>query len=446
MLTTVIQFLKVYCGSSKPILLGLSGGADSLSLFYCLLEGQRQGLVTFHVAHVDHGWRTESGAEARALKRLVEGYQIPYHERALNPSSLVGNLEAACREARQQFFYELSHQHRFQGVMLAHQQDDQVETVLKRVLEGSHWSHFTGLQSETWLQGIRYLRPLLSISKKDVYVFLKDRHLVPFEDDTNSDERFLRARMRQTMIPQLNQTFGKRVDSALLYLSDEMQELKKYFYEKLSPYLDCIVRGPFGSYLNLQHVVLPFAEIKYLLRLICEKEGFPLSRFILKRAGEAFFKNESNVILEIGGKGLVIDRQCLFLLPSLKESHWSDSIPLLQEERAVANGAWKIGMQKRSFLSSQCPSSWKEGWIGLMRVCLPLGDYHLGPPLLKACRTLHSTPIDRFWTKHKVPAFLRSYFPVIWRGDSIFHEFLTGRADFKLEEDDECLEVQLSRE
>lgn len=446
MFKTVIKFLNSYCLSPEPLLLALSGGADSLSLFYCLLEGQRQGLVTFHVAHIDHGWRAESAGEARALKLLVEGYQIPYYERTLDPSALTGNLEAACRDARQSFFGELSQQHGFQGVMLAHQQDDQLETVLKRVLEGSHWSHFIGLQRETWLQGVRYLRPLLSVSKKEIYTFLEEYQLTPFEDATNRNERFLRARMRQTILPQLNQTFGKRVDSALLYLSDEMQELREYFYKKLSPYLDRLLRGTFGSYFNLEGVsVLPFVEIKYLLRLICEKEGISLSRFILKRASEALLKNESNILLEMGGRSLVIDRQRLFLLS--EEQNWSDTLQLsLQEEFIAMNGMWKIRVKKHSFYPSQTFSSWEDGWLGQMRVYLPLGDYQLAAPLLKASRTLHSTSIDRWWTKHKIPAFLRSYFPVIWKGSTIFHEFLTGRADFALKAGEECLEVIVSRE
>ncbi len=65
---------------------------------------------------------------------------------------------------------------------MGHQKDDQIETILKRVLEGAHWTHFTGLKSENWLAGLRVLRPLLGVTKSDIYQFLKNYPQQGFED------------------------------------------------------------------------------------------------------------------------------------------------------------------------------------------------------------------------------------------------------------------------
>lgn len=409
---TVAKFIEQYCSGPKPLLLALSGGPDSLALYYGLLAYQRKYKVSFHIAHIDHNWRLESSDEAVQLRQLADLSGIPFHLRKLIPSELEGNLEMACRIERYRFFAELCQIHSFQGVLVGHQQDDQSETVLKRVLEGAHWSCLTGLQSETSINGIRVWRPLLNLSKKEIYTFLDAINVCPFEDASNQDERFMRARMRKSMIPWLNKTFGKNVQSALINLSEEMQEVKEFFEHRSDALLTNTVHGPFGAFLDLQNL-LPgtLLEIKHLLRSFCESHAICLSRIQYQLCAESLQKNAANQRYENGKKILFIDRKRLFLLTATE----------FKKEN------WNIELKDQIIRPDLCSGTFQEAWKGTFSVWLPEGMYQINH---WQTNFSNRKKLDKWWTNHGVPAFLRSIFPVITQGTQIVHEFLSGRSFF----------------
>lgn len=444
-LNQVQTFLKQYSLSSQPFLLALSGGYDSMCLFYCLLICRTQGLLTFHIAHVNHGWREESKQEAELLRQLAADYQTPYHEKTLDPALMTGNLEAACREARYAFFSDLCQEHAYQGVILGHQRDDLVETILKRVLEGSYWAHFEGLKAESWLHGMRLLRPLLGISKKDIHAFLQQKELAAFDDATNRDERFLRSRMRKTLLPFLNQTFGKQVESALLHLKQDMSELKNYLDNCLSSSIAQLISGPFGSYLDLKQsplFPLTLVEIKHLIRLVCENERVAMTRPLVQQIATALLEGKADLAFEVGDKKMWVDRYHFFILRGWETAVWQEGLSLVPG-LCEMKGRWKIQVNQTVFSRQNQAFSWREAWKGSLKGWLPLGNYWLGSPALNATRTAHRTPIRKWWANHQVPAFLRPFFPVVWSQQSILYEFLTGKISFPLKEGEECLEVEI---
>src|SRR6476620_6970567 len=142
----VLSFLKRYGDLNRPMLLALSGGPDSLSLLHLLLNCQKKLQFTFGIAHIDHRWRSESKEEAESLRQLAETHQISFHLKVLDPSSFQGNLEENCRQKRLEFFRQLCHEYRYQAVLLGHHANDQAETVLKRLLEGSGWNGLAAMQ------------------------------------------------------------------------------------------------------------------------------------------------------------------------------------------------------------------------------------------------------------------------------------------------------------
>ncbi|MBS0655813.1 MAG: tRNA lysidine(34) synthetase TilS, partial [Verrucomicrobia bacterium] len=91
----VHQFFDEQIDLNRPILLGLSGGPDSICLLHLLLEWQRP--ITLHLVHVDHGWRKESALEAEKLKALAGVHGLPFHSTRLRPEHYRGNLEMESR-------------------------------------------------------------------------------------------------------------------------------------------------------------------------------------------------------------------------------------------------------------------------------------------------------------------------------------------------------------
>lgn len=133
------EFLFVHWDRKKPLLLGYSGGPDSKALLYALLECDARP----HLAHVDHGWREESRAEAEECRAEAIKLGLPFHTIRLD----IPKKEDAARIARFSFFQSLYRTGPFQALLLAHQADDLAETVLKRTLEGAHLAFLGGMEA-----------------------------------------------------------------------------------------------------------------------------------------------------------------------------------------------------------------------------------------------------------------------------------------------------------
>jgi tRNA(Ile)-lysidine synthase len=239
------------------LLLALSGGADSMALYH-VLKALR---VKFAVAHVDHGWRPESAAEAKVLQETIDE---PFHLHTLDPKTLKGNLEDACRAERLAFFARLVKENGYCAVVMGHHADDQAETVLKRLFEGASLSQMGGIKGISSYEGMQIWRPLLTIPKRSILDYCATNHIEIIDDYTNRDERFLRARMRQTLIPYLNRTFQKEIAKPLAKLASESQELKEYLDHKVELLLNNQVKD--GEKWKLALTGIHPTEIKHLLK------------------------------------------------------------------------------------------------------------------------------------------------------------------------------------
>lgn len=203
--------------TDRPVILALSGGPDSTCLLALLLKYQKLYPLTLHVAHVDHGWRPESAAEATAL---CASCPVPFHLHTLDMDPTASNLEDLGRQERLLYFSHLYQELNAEALLMAHQADDQAETVLKRLFEGGP---LHGLLPEKMLHGMRILRPLLDIRKERLLAYLSAANIPYLTDSTNTDPRFLRSRMRQTLIPLLEAHFGKKITGPLCRLAKRFQ-------------------------------------------------------------------------------------------------------------------------------------------------------------------------------------------------------------------------------
>ncbi len=310
-LKNIDEFFTSHYFSCSPFLLALSGGPDSMALFQCLVLFLKNNpfRYKFHIAHVDHGWRPESSEEASILQNLSNIHSIPFHLKRLNPDHLEGNLEAAFRSERYNFFKEICSNHHLSGVMTAHHQGDQAETILKRVLEGSYWTNLSGLQPVTHMEGLEIFRPFLQITKKEILDFLIEHNINYFNDSTNNDVQFLRARMRHQILPWLNESFGKDVNSALLHLGSEMRELSSHLDEQLQPFLLKCKKVDKAIHIELTEKMPHSYIVKALIRKLCEECHFIPSRQILAQATEALIKGDTHKKFLMGNNVININRK-----------------------------------------------------------------------------------------------------------------------------------------
>ncbi len=302
------HFLLTYCSERAPLLLGLSGGPDSMALFWLLKKVD----YPFSVAHVDHGWREESGEEAVQLKALCQQHQIPFFVKRLEPLSVQRNLEDEGRKARLAFFKEIVVQEGLEGVLLAHQADDQAETVLKRLFEGASLPKLKGLSAKTEIDGLTILRPLLRVRKEEILRWLEGEGISYFLDPTNRDERFLRGRMRRALMPQLSQSFGKEVTPSLCRIGESAEELSAFIEEQISPYVQRIQSG--ASELSLDFAPdLPQSPFlwKMAIRYLFESQKIALSNYLLESLLKHLQQGSCHKSFKIGQRVVQLHRKKL---------------------------------------------------------------------------------------------------------------------------------------
>ncbi|MBA3957653.1 MAG: tRNA lysidine(34) synthetase TilS [Parachlamydiaceae bacterium] len=429
------SFLLQHYNSARPILLALSGGPDSLALFHLLVQWRQQTQGEVGIAHVDHGWRAESASEAEILRQLAASAKMPFHLKTLDPKTLSGNLEAACRMERLHFFRELSETYGYQATLLGHHRDDQAETVLKRVFEGSSLCALSALQPISKVEGCTVWRPFLDVSKKTIMEWLATNQLEAFSDRTNLDPKFLRARFRSKIIPFLQDTFGKEIASPLCQIAEEAQELKEFCAHQFKPILDGAVTGPFGGWLNLSNEKSPFA-IKYILRELCQRAGCALPKTVAATACQLILENKSDRELFVGDFRICVDRHHVFVL---KQGVITVLPQILCHVGEHVYGPWKVSVRSGATATK---SGWQHCMEGVVQVALPEGAYELSVPVLQDCYP-RSSSISKWWTTEKVPAFLRYMMPVIKSEGRIVHEFL-GKPVTTVPEGEKMLSVILS--
>ena len=418
------------------ILLGYSGGYDSKALLYLLYKYKNYYGLDLHLAHVDHKWRESSTREALQLKQEAENLNLPFHLKTLENISNKPNIEAYCRELRLIFFEELYKKYSCRALLLAHHKDDLSETVLKRVLEGADLSSLKGMEKQSPLKGMNIWRPLLDFSKSELKSWLDKNNLSAIDDETNRDNKYLRSRIRQEIIPSLSSHFGKEVSKNLALASKRSVELKEYLDKKTQKYFDLMVRGPFGVYFDFSEVLkgqdIEPLEIKHLLRRTGNKILIDLSRGVIERAAISLLQGK-NLSLTLKRAELIIQNNLLFILTDSRFFPLESKIRLCEGKTIFDR--WEINVAEegisKGYNNSKVASytSWKDLFRGEFEVVLPKNSYFLETPSIKL--SYFNKKLSKWFSENKVPRFIRFSFPVIFKDDKMFYEFLSGKKRFK---------------
>ncbi|MGW0586309.1 tRNA lysidine(34) synthetase TilS [Streptosporangium sp. NPDC002607] len=203
-------------GPGELVLAACSGGADSLALaaalgFTAPRAGLRAGLLT-----VDHGLQAGSGEHAADVVRLAPGLGIDLAEALAVSVGTSGGPEAAARAARYAALSQAAERLGAAAVLLGHTRDDQAETVLLRLARGSGTRSLAGMPARTGV----YRRPLLGLGRATTVAACAALGLSPWEDPHNLDARYARVRVRERLLPALEDELGPGVAEALARTAD----------------------------------------------------------------------------------------------------------------------------------------------------------------------------------------------------------------------------------
>ncbi len=182
----------------EPLLVGLSGGADSVALLRLLLDAQKQ--VT--AVHVNHGLRgADSDGDEQFVRELCAALKVPLLVYRAAPPSNPG--EGWAREVRYGFYRQAARATGIDTIALAHHRDDQAETLLLHLLRGAGLTGLAAMQPDTMAEGLRILRPLLGCSREELKEYLASCGQAWREDRSNQDPAYLRNALRLEVLPLL---------------------------------------------------------------------------------------------------------------------------------------------------------------------------------------------------------------------------------------------------
>ena len=271
----VSAFLRRQGLARARLVVAVSGGPDSVCLMHVLAGLKEELSLALHVAHLDHGLRADSAADAAYTKQLAERLGLPV---TLEKADVQGyrrekglGLEEAGREVRYRFLARLAGELGTPYILTGHTRNDQVETILLHIIRGTGLKGLAGLKSLiSWTPGGQeavLARPLLEIGRAETEGYCAAHGLQPRRDATNLSLGPLRNRIRLELIPRLTE-YNPGIEESLLRLAAATDIDMAYLEETVVGVWDGVVRDVDGvAALDKAALLgLPAALQRYLVR------------------------------------------------------------------------------------------------------------------------------------------------------------------------------------
>ncbi|MBZ0291687.1 MAG: tRNA lysidine(34) synthetase TilS, partial [Anaerolineae bacterium] len=227
--------------SSTVLVVGVSGGADSLALLHILHQLAPRLGCQLHAATLDHSLRGAAGADdVRFVIETCHAWNIPVSSGQVDVPSLARQqqigIEAAARSARYRFLAQIAHQQNASYVAVAHHADDQIETILMHLVRGSGLQGLSGMRVVMPLPDdptLKLLRPFLRAPREEIETYCHQHQLAARQDATNEDTTYTRNYLRWQTLPHLRK-LNPNVDKALLQLADIASVEGDYIQQQLN--------------------------------------------------------------------------------------------------------------------------------------------------------------------------------------------------------------------
>lgn len=222
---------------NSTVIVGLSGGPDSVYLLHHLVKYQESLQLTIIAAHLDHEWQETSKIASNLCKKLCDDLRVELFIQKRSEMKFQplwnGSQEQVGRLLRRHLFESLAQKYNAQAIALAHHQDDQHETFFIRLIRGASLQGLACMKEQDGL----YIRPLLGCKKKDILAYL-DAHAIPYYlDPTNTSPIYLRNKIRHQVMPALQAVdtrWDEKVSSAINHIQDVDTFLDHHVHDQLA--------------------------------------------------------------------------------------------------------------------------------------------------------------------------------------------------------------------
>lgn len=236
-------------GPGDKVIAGISGGADSICLLFVLLELRDELGIEITAVHVNHGLRGESANRDEAYVRAVcerEGVKLRVFHRDVGRYAKEHKLtvEEAGRNVRRECFRQTLSECGGSCIALAHHQNDNAETVLWNLCRGSALKGMGGIPPKNGI----WIHPLLSINRAEIESYLEKRGIPYCTDETNLEEHYTRNRIRNKVIPYLEQHINEKAVGHIARCAETLRKMGEYIEAETAKYMDqCIRTGEKGE-------------------------------------------------------------------------------------------------------------------------------------------------------------------------------------------------------
>jgi tRNA(Ile)-lysidine synthetase-like protein len=211
--------------SGDKVIVAVSGGPDSLCLLHILYKLKERLNISLYVAHVNHCLRgNESDEDEKFVKEFCKKINVEFRSIKVDINKVASKYNLSCetagRKIRYEFFEELKSQFGAQKIAVAHNANDQAETVLMRIMRG------TGLDGLTGIKPVRddiFVRPLINTTRNEIEKYCEENGLKPRIDKTNYETIYSRNKIRLELIPYMEKNFNKDVIRSLNRLAQTIR-------------------------------------------------------------------------------------------------------------------------------------------------------------------------------------------------------------------------------
>ena len=319
---------------NKPVVVGVSGGPDSMALLHAMAELNLSPVAAYY----NHGLREEADQEAEFVRKVADTFGVPFREESgdVRLYSEEGGLsiEEAARILRYQFLFRTAVDLGAGAVAVAHQANDQVETVLMNLLRGTGMKGMLGMQTVSlpnqWSEAIPLIRPFLEVWKEQILDYLNENQFSALTDPSNAELIFQRNKIRHELVPLLeNITPGFRqrlLQTAKILNADDIA-------------LENLTEKAWDSCINSQGTsYIRFARDSFL--------KFPqaIKRRLIRKA----LQNLRPDFRDLGFQQ--VERVLDFLRdPKQKSTNWVAKVNLSQSPNKIVFSTWETDLVKNQF-------------------------------------------------------------------------------------------------
>ena len=247
---TVEKKVQEYCNKhhmlekGDHVVLGVSGGADSVCLLFVLLALKKELDLSLCVVHVNHGIRQDAAEDAEYVRKLCQNAEIPFYLFEKDIPTIARERgcseEEAGRQVRYEAFEEIADKHHCTKIAVAHNSNDRAETMLFHLFRG------TGLTGLASIRPVRekIIRPILCLDRTQIEAYLAQKQIAYRHDSTNDSDDYTRNKIRHNILPYAEQEIVKGSVANMNRSADILAETENYIEEQVEhAFLKCVTKA-----------------------------------------------------------------------------------------------------------------------------------------------------------------------------------------------------------